>query len=96
MTEIYGKKKSDLNENEKVLFKKDKEIYEMAVEQFRLHRQLGQSPELLKKEVNREIFVGVTLLGLTVPTSTDENKIFLEKVEESVYGLCKNVYGVRK
>ena len=98
MTEIYGKNVSDLNENEKVLFEKDKELYEQTVERIKLYEQmgpfsvlLGQPHELYKKEVNRQIFVGVTLLGLTEPTSSDEGKIFVEKIEESVYGFRKNL-----
>lgn len=40
MTEIYGKKVSDLNENEKVLFEKDKELYEQTVERIKLYEQM--------------------------------------------------------
>ena len=101
MTEIYGKNISVLTENEKVLFEKDKELFEQTVERIKLYEQmgpfavlLGQPYELYEKEINRQIFVGVTLLGLTEPTSSDEGdegEIFVEKIEESVYGFRKNL-----
>ena len=98
MTEIYGKNVSDLNENEKVLFEKDKELFDQTVERIKLFEKmgpfavlLGQPHELYEKEINRQIFVGVTLLGLTEPTSNEEGKIFVEKIEESAYGFRKNL-----
>ena len=97
----YGKNQKDLTKDEQTLLSKDMLLIQSFMMKMESQQLIGMNPEhsihlgtqedIDQRTIDREIFAGVTLLGLKEPESQKEFDELEEKVDDSPYGFYQFV-----